>query len=154
MYNLECAYKHLKEAGWELDRKFDVQQLDGFVEEQHLTWFAAAREFLLQFGGLKVKYYSSSLQKEEYFCTDLQEVAERWNIGAMVNRYEACYRIRFFPIGDTQEVLICITENGGLWYANQDGMGRVGNNIFDFIYCEEHGICHKTFCLATEALFD
>lgn len=137
----EQTIQSLKAAGWNFDRRIDIQEYVAAYKKEGHDVFPVAITFLEQFGGLKLRYPHFRVKGEFDSCNFDALIAAR--VGpSWLHEYENHIGSKVIPIGAafSQHTYLLMTESGAVYAVYEDLVLFVGDNYISALnaLCEGH----------------
>jgi hypothetical protein len=132
--------KILIESNWFLGRKIDINEMEKFLENEGYIVFDRAKEFLGQFGLLKITFnHPYSAKHKSVIKIDTRFIPVYKSVVDAYNRY---YKKSMVPVAHYQlnSMVIYIAEDGMFYGGFDESIIELGGSFEEALYNLVHGI--------------
>lgn len=120
----------MKKDGWSENRKVDISEFLKYMKLNNIYVSEAAKRFMEQFYGLKIKYFIRRNEKlyEDTITFDI--IPECYKD---IRAFEIELKQELTPIGYKLDVVYLMNSNGRIYSCYLWGICDLGNNIYDIL---------------------
>jgi hypothetical protein len=130
---IDIVNKVLTDAGWFKNRNIDISVLEKVLINDKYIVFKCAKDFLSEFGLLKITFKNPRSDKNVDIEIDTRKAI---TFKSKIDAYGCYFNTNMLPVAEVERfcMIVCISEDGKFYGGYDETLLKLGNSFEEALY--------------------